>query len=102
MLSRAVIVVLVLAVCPTIAIADGAVDRSFGNGGTGSFAPARFSSTLALAVDGEGRVLVAANLDDGSGQSRAAVLRLQSDGSLDASFGAGGVARIEPPAPWGA
>jgi|tagenome__1003787_1003787.scaffolds.fasta_scaffold20917473_2 uncharacterized delta-60 repeat protein len=102
MLSRAVIVVLVLAVWPTIAMADGAVDRSFGNGGSVSFAPERFSSTVAVAVDGEGRVLVAANLDDGSGQSRAAILRLRSDGSLDPTFGAGGVARIEPPAPWGA
>ena len=102
MLSRAVIVLLVLAVCPATAMGDGAVDQSFGNGGSASFAPERFSSTVAVAVDGQGRVLVAANLDDGSRQSRAAVLRLRSDGSLDTTFGAGGVARIEPPAPWGA
>ena len=102
MLARAVIVVLVLAVCPATAMGDGAVDRSFGNGGSASFAPERFSSTVAVAVDRPGRVLVAANLDDGSRQSRAAVLRLRSDGSLDATFGVGGVARIEPPAPWGA
>ena len=58
MLSRAVIVLLVLAVCPATAMGDGAVDQSFGNGGSVSFAPERFSSTVAVAVDGQGRVLV--------------------------------------------
>jgi uncharacterized delta-60 repeat protein len=84
---------------PVGAAADGGPVRSFGSGGSVSFAPARFSSGAGVAVDAQGRVLIGATLDDGSLlHTRAAVLRLLPDGSLDTSFGSGGVATITPPA----
>jgi uncharacterized delta-60 repeat protein len=90
-----------LALGPVGAAADGGPVRSFGTGGSASFAPARFSSGAGVAVDAQGRVLVGATLDDGSLlRTRAAVLRLLPDGSLDPSFGSGGVATISPPAPY--
>ena len=86
---------------PVGAAADGGPVRSFGTGGAASFAPARFSSGAGVAVDAQGRILVGATLDDGSLlHTRAAVLRLLPDGSLDPSFGSGGVATIAPPAPY--
>ena len=86
---------------PVGAAADGGPVRSFGTGGAASFAPARFSSGAGVALDAQGRILVGATLDDGSLlRTRAAVLRLLPDGSLDPSFGSGGVAAIAPPAPY--
>jgi uncharacterized delta-60 repeat protein len=86
---------------PVGAAADGGPVRTFGTGGSVSFAPARFSSGAGAAVDAQGRILVGATLDDGSLlRTRAAVLRLMADGSLDPSFGSGGVATIAPPAPY--
>lgn len=86
---------------PVGAAADGGPVRSFGTGGSESFAPARFSAGAGVAVDAQGRVLVGVTLDDGSLlHTRAAVLRLLPDGSLDESFGSGGVATIAPPAPY--
>ena len=86
---------------PAGAAADGGPVRSFGTGGAASFAPARFSSGAGVAMDAQGRILVGATLDDGSLlRTRAAVLRLLPDGSLDPSFGSGGVATIAPPAPY--
>jgi uncharacterized delta-60 repeat protein len=66
-----------------------------------SFAPQRFSGGGGVVVDAQGRILVSATLDDGSLlHTRAAVLRLLPDGSLDPAFGSGGVATIAPPAPY--
>jgi uncharacterized delta-60 repeat protein len=99
---RTLILGLVLLVLgPVGAAADGGPVGSFGTGGSASFAPARFSSGAGVAVDAQGRLLVGATLDDGSLlRTRAAVLRLLADGSLDPSFGSGGVATIAPPAPY--
>jgi uncharacterized delta-60 repeat protein len=81
--------------------AGAGVDRSFGNGGSVSFAPQRFSSGAGVAVDAQGGILLGATLDDGSLlRTRAAVLRLLPDGSLDPAFGSGGVATIAPPPPY--
>ncbi|HET6172394.1 MAG TPA: hypothetical protein VFD90_07310 [Gaiellales bacterium] len=90
-----------LAAGPVCAAADGGPVRSFGHGGSISFAPQRFSSAAGVAVDAQGRILIGATLDDGSLlRTRAAVLRLLPDGSLDPAFGNGGVATIAPPAPY--
>jgi uncharacterized delta-60 repeat protein len=90
-----------LAIAPATAAADGAPDRSFGSGGAASFAPQRFSGGVGVAGDAQGRILVAATVDDGPLlHVRAAVLRLLPGGLLDTSFGVGGVATIAPPAPY--
>src|SRR5450432_1417274 len=95
----AAIGLLLLALAPMNAGAG--VDRSFGNGGSVSFAPQRFSSGAGVAVDAQGGILLGATLDDGSLlRTRAAVLRLLPDGSLDPAFGSGGVATIAPPPPY--
>jgi uncharacterized delta-60 repeat protein len=99
---RAAIAVLLLAVVPASAAADGAPDPAFNQGRAATFAPLRFSAAIASAVDGQGRILIAASLDDGTMlHTRAAVLRLLPSGALDATFGTGGIATIEPPPSYG-
>jgi uncharacterized delta-60 repeat protein len=96
----AALALVLLALGSASAVANGP-DRSFGHGGSASFAPQRFSSGAGVAVDSQGRTLVGATLDDGSLlHTRAAVLRLLPDGSLDPAFGSAGVAVIPPPAPY--
>jgi uncharacterized delta-60 repeat protein len=100
-LRIASIALVLLAFVPAVAAGDGAPDPSFGQGGSLSIAPQRFSSASGVAVDGQGRTLVGAMLEDGSMlRTEAAVLRLLPDGSLDPAFGSGGVATITAPAPF--
>ena len=100
-MGRGAAIGLALLVLGPVSAAAGGPDRSFGHGGSASFAPQRFSSGTGVAVDGQGRILVAATIDDGPLlRIRAAVLRLLPDGSLDPAFGSGGVATIPPPAPY--
>ena len=90
-----------LALCPASAAADGTPDRSFGSGGFLPLAPARFSSPTGVVIDAQGRMLIGVTLEDGTLlRTRAAVLRLLPDGTLDPSFGSGGVAAVPPPAPY--
>jgi uncharacterized delta-60 repeat protein len=102
MVHRTLILALLLLVLgPASAAADGVPVRSFGAGGSMSFAPQRFSSGAGVAVDPQGRTLLGATLDDGSLlRTRAAVLRLLPGGALDPTFGSGGIATIAPPAPY--
>jgi uncharacterized delta-60 repeat protein len=52
-------------------------------------------------IDGQGRMLIGVTLEDGTLlRTRAAVLRLLPDGTLDPAFGSGGVAAVPPPAPY--
>jgi uncharacterized delta-60 repeat protein len=100
-LRIALIALALLAFVPAVAAGDGTPDPSFGQSGSLSIAPQRFSSASGVAVDGQGRTLVGAMLEDGSMlRTQAAVLRLLADGSLDAAFGNGGVATISAPAPY--
>jgi uncharacterized delta-60 repeat protein len=87
-----------LAVAVTRLEPDGTVDRSFGNGGlvlhqfgkaTGDGSPAR-SYVEAVAVQGDGKILIAGNQSDGASHELAFVARLGPDGALDTAFGAGG------------
>jgi uncharacterized delta-60 repeat protein len=94
-------VLVLLAFVAAVAAGDGAPDPSFGQGGSLSIAPQRFSAAIGVAVDGQGRTLVGTMLEDGSMlRTQAAVLRLLPDGSLDPAFGSGGVATITAPAPY--
>jgi len=96
---RAALATLLLCLlAPAAALADGAPDRSFGHAGSTSFAVQGFAGGAGVAVDAQGRVIVAATLDDGSHlRNRAAVWRLLPDGSLDPAFGTAGMATVVPP-----
>lgn len=72
--------------------ADGALDGSFGRGGTTLGGPSARNQALATAVAPAGQVL-AAGISAESDEPRAArfgLLRVDSGGALDAGFGAGG------------
>lgn len=79
--------------------ADGDPDASFGVGG---FVIAERSASwtpLAFGVDAEGRMLVGGYASPAAGRFflDAFVARFMPDGSVDASFGSGGVAMVERP-----
>ncbi len=71
--------------------ADGSMDASFGTGG---YVLTPFSGTAdahAVAVQSDGKIVVAGNVAYGAaGHSDFALARYNSDGSLDVSFGQGG------------
>ena len=79
---------------------NGEPDTSFGSGGvTNPFAPNNVpSSANALALQSDGKIVVVAGSISGSG----ALVRLNANGSLDTSFGNGGLATFPSvPAGWG-
>lgn len=78
---------------------DGSLDTSFGGNGSGIPGVSRFSLTpasdqeyvSAVAVDASGRIIVGANVSaSGTTPAEFAIARLNSDGTLDASFGNNG------------
>jgi uncharacterized delta-60 repeat protein len=68
---------------------DGTLDASFGNGGTVLTEFGVSAQAYAMAVQPDGKIVVAgeANIDGGDNFE---VVRYNSDGTLDASFGTGG------------
>jgi uncharacterized delta-60 repeat protein len=81
-------------------LADGSLDKSFGNGGTASVPqpPGGVFVLAAVAVDSTGRVVlgglareVPPNSTPDPVQSSATLVRLNADGSPDSGFGADGV-----------
>src|SRR5690242_11502680 len=79
--------------------ADGNLDSTFGNGGrvTTDF-NASFDNAKAVAIQPDGKIVVAGSVfgySSAPGVSDFAVARYNSDGSLDASFGAGGKTQID-------
>jgi uncharacterized delta-60 repeat protein len=75
---------------------DGTADTSFGDGGlvmTDFFGESDYAEALAITPDG--KILAAGGagtVANTNGHQRFAVVRYNADGSLDATFGAGGVA----------
>ncbi len=67
--------------------ADGSLDTSFGVGGTAIADFGGWNYAFSVAIDGEGRIVVAGEADESS----FALLRFNADGSLDTTFGAAGV-----------
>lgn len=61
--------------------ADGTLDPSF--------TPAEHSGVMRLAVQNDGKVLLAATFDNINGKTRFPVVRLNDDGTLDRSFNSG-------------
>lgn len=76
---------------------DGTLDTSFGNGGivltdvTGRSYPSVDNTANALAIDSQGRIVVAGTVDHLGGGTDIALVRYEPNGSLDTSFGNGGI-----------
>lgn len=70
--------------------ANGALDSTFGTGGTFVTSCGGSCNAFGLAVQGDGRILVAGTRVDG-GMPRIMVLRVLPDGGLDPDFGTAGM-----------
>lgn len=77
---------LCLAVCTTLHAQFGALDPSFGGSGIVQTDAGGPTSGFALAVQADGRIVCAGGVD-----SSAVLVRYLPNGSLDASFGSGGI-----------
>jgi uncharacterized delta-60 repeat protein len=74
--------------------ANGQPDGGFGHGGALNLLDGDFADGFAVAIQPDGKILAAGAADSlGSGglQPRVLVVRLNSSGSLDSSFGSGGL-----------
>jgi uncharacterized delta-60 repeat protein len=78
---------------------DGSLDRSFGDGdGTILLVPHEGWPERSvvrsgdLAIDRQGRILIAATMRDGRGRDPVTVWRFDAEGNADTSFGTGGIA----------
>jgi uncharacterized delta-60 repeat protein len=72
---------------------DGGLDATFGNGGKVTTAVASGNGSdeaYAVAVQPDGKILVAGNANMGSGGLDFALVRYNADGTLDTTFGNGG------------
>jgi uncharacterized delta-60 repeat protein len=69
--------------------ANGTIDTSFGSGGTVTTAVGLGDVAYALAIQPDGKIVVAGSSWNNT-QSRFALARYNSDGTLDTSFGSGG------------
>lgn len=80
--------------------ADGTLDGGFGTGGSafvdvgGDPTPDPFPMSAAVAQQADGKIVLGGSASLGSGQQRDAILaRLNTDGTLDGTFGASGITR---------
>jgi uncharacterized delta-60 repeat protein len=82
--------------------APGTLDTAFGSGGivTTSFAKTSNQNTFAVAVQPEGKIVTAGDhsTQNGGGTVYLDVLRYNSNGTLDSSFGSGGSVQTKMPA----
>ncbi len=92
------LVALAFAASPSAAdaLAPGDLDPSFGTGGSvttslGGTDPADF----AVALQPDGKIVIAGTNRDGSDEPQALIARLNSDGSFDSSFGTGGIVAVQ-------
>lgn len=70
---------------------DGAIDASFGNAGKAITAVGNGAAAAnAMALQADGKILVAGSLDETPKGKSFALVRYNADGSLDTAFGAGG------------
>ena len=77
---------------------DGSLDTSFGNG-TGKVATDFFNGpdfASALAIQSDGKIVLAGGVGPATGGSDFGLVRYNSDGSLDSSFGNGGKVTTPP------
>lgn len=74
---------------------DGSLDSTFGVNGMATprfFAADEFAYAMALQTDG--KIILSGSTLDASGNNMPALVRLNQDGSLDTTFGVGGIATI--------
>ncbi len=77
---------------------DGSLDTTFGNGGIATIPlSGGYDQGRALVVQPDGTLVVACLWRNNSLISRFALIRTTADGSLDATFGVGGIAKIQFP-----
>jgi uncharacterized delta-60 repeat protein len=69
---------------------DGTLDTSFGSGGTVIVNLGAFDNAFSVVLQTDGKIVVSGNSGSGS-VTRAAVVRFNTDGTLDAGFGSGGI-----------
>ena len=82
--------------------ADGNRDRGFGRGGVATLRQARRSVASSLAIEANGRILVAGKTFGKPGKTRELLFRFSRQGRIDRSFGRRGVASTRlPQAPGG-
>jgi uncharacterized delta-60 repeat protein len=98
-LKRPVLIVclVALALAPTASAAPGDLDPRFGRFGTAVPLPGSTALASSMAVQPDGKPVAVAQIFGPGGVSRPGVIRVNADGSLDESFGSGGVATFEPP-----
>src|SRR5205823_5199649 len=73
--------------------ADGSLDTTFGSGGTvtTNFGPgATYDDADGVAIQSDGKIVVAGTCNRGGSDNVFAVARYNADGSLDSTFGSGG------------
>jgi uncharacterized delta-60 repeat protein len=89
-----------LAVIPgTAAAAPGDLDPSFAGGGKLTFAPGGKQTEIDdVAIQPDGKLVLAGWIDQGGGDLDFLVARLNPDGSFDPGFGSGGIATMDFPA----
>lgn len=79
---------------------NGSLDQTFGHGGLAAVRIGSASIANAVALQPDGKIVVGGTALDGG--LRFAAARLNLDGSIDQTFGSGGVAELGPPAvDWG-
>jgi uncharacterized delta-60 repeat protein len=71
---------------------DGSLDRAFGRGGVATIGTARGDAAYDVAVQPDGRIVVAGNGGEGAD---IAVVRLRRDGAVDRGFGVRGRAAVD-------
>lgn len=75
---------------------DGSLDQSFDGDGTFMTSFGTGNSISDLAIQSDGKILVCGTSDFGAAHLDLVVQRLRLDGSVDNSFGQGGVLRLDP------
>lgn len=76
--------------------ADGSLDTSFGTGGkVTTDITANNDQIMGVAVQPDGRIVVGGFVNAGAGATDFAAARYNANGTLDANFGAGGIARTD-------
>lgn len=77
--------------------ADGSLDTAFGSGGkVNTNIAGKFDSAQGLALQGDGKIVLAGRVGvDGGSDPDFGVARYGANGSLDASFGTGGIVRTD-------
>jgi uncharacterized delta-60 repeat protein len=73
----------------------GALDATFGTGGTASVSLGTYGAARALALQNDGRIVAVGTADATSTTDPGMVaVRFDTDGSLDGTFGTGGIAKV--------